>query len=120
MPVRFCSVVTPQWWIELHHDIRMLPLRANEVARIRFALLQLRHNLRRRIAPLVRVPPDFPDAAQILGRIEEHLDVVKLPHHRRMESEQPFHDDESPGLTYSGRISVPVAWSYTGLRMGWP
>ena len=31
--------------IELHHDVGMLPLRANEVARVRLALFQLRQYL---------------------------------------------------------------------------
>src|ERR1039458_7639358 len=111
MPVRFRRRDST-WRVELYHDICVLPLRTNEVAAIRLASFQLIRYLCRRIAPLRGVPLDLPHTSQILRWFEEYLDVIKLPHHRRVESEQAFDDNEFPGLDiirtdeHPGRVVV--------------
>src|SRR5271157_547258 len=102
--------------VELHHNIRVFPLRTNEVAGIRLAFFQLIQYLCRHIPPLRGVPLDLPHPSQVLRWLKEYLDVIKLPHHGRVESEQAFDDHEFPGLDILRTDEHPGGMVVNGLE----
>src|ERR1700691_3223541 len=73
--------------MKAHYDVGELALRADEVSRIRLAPVHISQHLVGYIPALGGVPLDLPQPSHVLGRVKKNLDVVELPHRRRVKPE---------------------------------
>jgi hypothetical protein len=93
---------------ERDRDVGVAPLRADEGLGVALAAVELLQHLVGRIAAARAVALHLPFPAQILGRIEEHSNVVGISHRRGVKAEQPLDDREARRANVLGRSERAV------------